>query len=1613
MSRTARILRNIGIGIVSAIVVIVAALIVVVHTGWFRHYVQQKIVTLAEESTGGKTEIGSFTFGLSPMRAVVTNFVIHGKEAAGSAPFLRIARIELDLRLLAGYKHLIDLRYLGLQQPEANIIVFPDGQTNLPTPAKKSSSGGSPLETVVDLAVGHFDLNHGVLTFNSHKQPLDLHCNNLSAQLWYNLQTQGYQGRLSLAPVYIASGRNTPVGITINLPVVLERDRIRLHDARVTTAASEIVINAAMEHLRTPATTVHVSGSLALADLKNAGNLPISLSSQDPLHKISLDANATVSQQVIQVTRLWIGMGHSELQASGQLKDSRGSGSLHFRTRLDLGELDRLVKTSTRAGGTISVDGTARLDSNNNYRVIGSIDGNNLSVEAGKRVIRNLNVFSAVDLTPHLLELNGLKVTAFGGELDGNLSMADFACYDLKSSLHNFNLQTLATAAGLQLPYDGALSGNIDSRGDLKEPHLKGIAAHAGLAIAPGSHGIPMSGRLSADYSGATGDVRLINSYIALPHTRLSLNGSLASRLNVALITHDVSDLTATQSKAPITLGSGGASFTGAVMGSLTSPRISGHLTANQFQVDGRRFDSLAADVSASKSSAAVRAGSLKRGQMLAQFAASVGLRDWKPAPHEPLSAKASIRNADLADLLVMAGAQSEGYSGSLTADADVNGTIGNPRGSVALQVGNGVIQGRRFDTIQARVTMNDQLVSIPTAYIASGPARVSLSAEFQHPRNSFTRGRAHAHVQSTDVNLAQILTVQQASSDAGVVRVNVDVTGDLGPQAKSGRAQPEFMLTSLNGEASARGLRIDGQAYGDFSLTSRTQGQAIDYSLTSDFAGSDIRVNGNTQLIRGYFTRADLKIARLPVEQVLAAVKRTNIPAKGLLSATAHVEGTIDRPQGNADLDLSHAVLDNEPIDHVRARVAYLEQSVEIPDFEIVSGASNIRLSARYDHPAGNLKSGKIQFNVNSSAINLAGIHTLQAARPGLGGIIKISASGTSTLRSAQPRISIGSLNASLSATGISANKKNLGDLNLTANTTGSQMNFKLTSNLAGSSIQGQGVTQLRDDYPVNAQLTFDHVTWNRIEDLLGSRSGERPAFDALAAGRLTVNGPVMNLQQLRGSFQLSQLQLLSVPASPAAQSAIVIQNSGPLVATLDRSTVRIQQAHLTGAQTDIQAGGTLSLKARILDLKVNANADLAVLQKMNRDITSSGTVMLTTAVRGTTTKPVVNGRLELHSTSLTYASFPNGISNANGTVLFNGATASIRNITADSGGGKISLNGFLGFTDTLRFGVRAGVKKVRVRFQQGISLVTDADLHLTGQTQASGVSGTVTIDQVTYSPKSDFAGMLLRASPPVESRKKPSALLQNMKLDVRVRTSPAMSVQASAAENLQADADIRVTGRPLEPSVLGRVTITEGRLTFLSNTYTVNSGTITFSNPIRIEPVLNMSLETKAKGVDITLAVTGPVDNMKLSYTSDPPLQFQEIVSLLASGKTPTSDPNILANQPSTPPENLQQMGESALVSKALAQPVASQLQRVFGVSQLKIDPTFTSGSELPQARLTLQQQVASNITFTYVTALNDPNTQIIRIEWAFNHDWSATTSRDENGIFSINIFYKKQFR
>ena len=1610
MSRPGKIILSIAIGLVALVAIVVTAAFVAARTAWFQNFAKEKIIAATEDATGGRVEIGSFHFDPARLRAVVTDFVVHGNEPPGAVPYLRARRAEVEARLFAALKKIVDITYLRLDDPQANILVYPDGRTNVPTPKTKSNSNKTPLETVVDLAVDHAELNNGLLTFNSRKQPLQVRANNLRVQLAYDTQRQGYQGQISLEPLYVASGRNTPVNFVISLPLTLERDRIDLHSARISTARSEILIDGSLFNLRDPKTSAHLNGHIALADLKNAADLPIHLEGRNAPSVLTLEGNATVADNATQVSGFRLGLGHSILEASGKLKDTAGNSSITFNGRLAVGELGRLASVAAQPDGALALSGTARIDAANNYDVDGRIAGNGLSVQQGSNRISNINLRSGVHLDPHLVNVRGFVLQAFGAEVVADASLEEFAQFKVDGNLRNLDIGATTRSLGQNLPYNGTVQGPISAQGDLKAPGTKAMAAHARLSILPVQRGIPVSGRLNADYQGSTDNVDIHDSYIALPNTRLSLSGSLGTRMDIALTSRDLHDLTAavpSSGPPPVTLNGGQLNLTALITGKLTSPNIDGHLAMNRFQVKDRAFDALAMDLKATSTGANVSNGTLSRGPMQTTFLGSVGLNDWKATPTQPVMVRASVRNGDLADVMAVAGQPNGGYSGMLTADANVTGTVGNPRGAASLHIAQGSIKDEPFDNIDGQVNLEDQLVTIPAVSIVSGAARVNLNAEFHHPRDSFATGQLHAHLRSNQVDLTRLHTLQkERPNTAGQVQVDADLAANLSQNGN----QTEFLPSSVNADLTARGLRFEGQNYGDFTAMARTSGQTVNYNVTSDFAGSDLRVNGNTQLVRGYPTNADASLARLPIERVLSLAKQ-NIPAKGTLSGSAHFAGTVENPEGNVNLDLANAVLYDEPLDHVRLHGTYAESYVDLPQLEVTEGPSRIEVTARFDHAPQNLQAGNVQFHVNSSRLDLARIRNAQKMRPGIGGTLQISANGAGTLNQTGARVAFREMNADIAAKGITAQGKNFGDLTLTAHTNGGRVDFALDSNLAGAAVHGNGNTQLGGDYPVTAKVTFDNVAWSRLQPLVGQ--GGAPDFEATAAGQIEVSGPLTKTDELRGSLQLNHAVLQSEPQPGTAGNQVVFQNDGPITATLDKGVARIQSLHMRGPKTDLQANGTLTLQSKAVTASVKANSDLEMLQQFSREIVSSGNLALSADVRGTTANPQVNGRIELHDISLNYTEVRNGITKANGVVQFNGNSAVVQNLTAEVGGGKIVLGGSASYANGPRFALHANATKVRVRVQQGLSVVVDTNIQLTGGAKASQASGTVTVNQITYASTSDVGSILTKAAPPVENASTPSPLLDNMKLDIQARTSPGLIVQADMAENLSLDANLQVRGTASHPGVQGRVNVNSGQLVFFSSTYNVNPGSISFFNPIRIQPVLNLSLETQAKGVDVTLRVNGPIDNMKLSYTSDPPLQFQEIVNLLATGKTPTSDPNVLANQPSQPPQSFEQMGESAIVSKAIADPVASRLQRVFGVSQLKIDPTFTSGSDVPQARVTLQQRISNNMTFNYVTALNDPNSQIIKVQWDVNPQWSAVVNRDQNGIVSVRLTYKKQFR
>src|SRR5205823_5308352 len=131
-------------------------------------------------------------------------------------------------------------------------------------------------------------------------------------------------------------------------------------------------------------------------------------------------------------------------------------------------------------------------------------------------------------------------------------------------------------------------------------------------------------------------------------------------------------------------------------------------------------------------------------------------------------------------------------------------------------------------------------------------------------------------------------------------------------------------------------------------------------------------------------------------------------------------------------------------------------------------------------------------------------------------------NANGEGTVRAGSPRVLFTRLNARVGANGLAAQGKNFGNLSLTANTaSGNRMTFALESTLADATIHGAGDAQLTGDYPVNAQVTFSNVLYTHVQALLGSANGPAPQFEGATDGQITVNGPALMADQLRGSLR------------------------------------------------------------------------------------------------------------------------------------------------------------------------------------------------------------------------------------------------------------------------------------------------------------------------------------------------------------------------------------------------------------------------------------------------------------------------------------------------------------
>jgi translocation and assembly module TamB len=575
-------------------------------------------------------------------------------------------------------------------------------------------------------------------------------------------------------------------------------------------------------------------------------------------------------------------------------------------------------------------------------------------------------------------------------------------------------------------------------------------------------------------------------------------------------------------------------------------------------------------------------------------------------------------------------------------------------------------------------------------------------------------------------------------------------------------------------------------------------------------------------------------------------------------------------------------------------------------------------------------------------------------------------------------------------------------GDMDLHAATDGGQLHLSGNSNFKRGSLLLGGNIRLRDDYPADLTFKMEQLDpdafWRSY--LRGQLTG-----DSAVSGSLHLHGPLRRPGQLALEGNLTSVSLDVANAK--------VHSQDPILFSLANQSLNIQQLHFVGEGTDLTAHGSVQLAGdRTLDLTADGRLDLKLLTSFDPNVTSAGFVTLNLKVGGTLADPFPHGRLQVANGSLSYAGLPSGLSELNGSLTFTRDRALVETLTARTGGGTLDLKGDATyFNQQLNFNLTATGKDVRLRYPPGVSSTADAELHWVGTRSASTVSGDISINKMAVTPGFDFSSYLER-SRTFSTVTAANSPLNNVKLDIHVVTAPELQMRTAIAR-LSGDADLRLRGSVARPAVLGRVDVLEGQATFHGIRFTLERGDITFANPVAIEPQFNLQASSHVRNYELNITATGTPERLNINYRSEPPLPKSDIIALLALGRT---------NQESA--QLQEQSGQSAfsdqasalILSQALNSTVSNRLDRLFGASNIKIDPQGLTTETNPISngpQITIEQQFSNNLSLTYSTNVSQSSQQIIEGEYYFNRNVSGVGNRDQNGVvsFDLRIRQRKQ--
>jgi translocation and assembly module TamB len=733
----------------------------------------------------------------------------------------------------------------------------------------------------------------------------------------------------------------------------------------------------------------------------------------------------------------------------------------------------------------------------------------------------------------------------------------------------------------------------------------------------------------------------------------------------------------------------------------------------------------------------------------------------------------------------------------------------------------------------------------------------------------------------------------------------------------------------------------------------------------------------------------ANVQVASAEVVDVLQITgQEGKVPVTGTIALNAHTEGTLRTLNGSGHVSLTNGVAYDEPYESLVAELTVQGKDIEASKVVVKVHGMQVSGNGGYDYGSEHLHA-----HAEGHDILLSKFTAVQNAKTDLDGVVSMVADANGTLTEPGLKANVKIAKATYLGQGV-------GEAEVEAHSNGTTVYFTANSTLVGAKVDATGQAGLSGDYPLQAKVTVAGLDIGKPMAMFGPASMKA---ESQINGTATVSGPLKTPKQLSGEAQFNQVDV--------KLQGIDLKAAEPLRVGLRDGVATLEQVHITGPDTDMKASGTAHVlgvtdpKGGKLDVQATGSVSMTLLHTFDSDIISTGKLEFTVSAGGRVTSPDLTGKVQFDKVNIAMDGVPNGLSNMNGTLVFSGDRLEVQSLNATTGGGTLKIGGAIRYRNGIYADLTATGDVVRVRLY-GLSATANANLKLQGGTESATLSGSILMTRFGIGQDVDFAAFGTPGG--VSAPPDPNSPANKIRLDVRVTSAPQLDFQNSYAK-LAGTVDLTIRGTAAVPSVLGRIEINDGSATFAGQKYQLQRGEIYFTNPVRIDPIIDLDATAQVENYDITVGLHGTSTNLKPTYRSEPPLSESDVFALLALGRT--------QEEAQLYQERQAQQGTdpttSALLGGALNATVSNRVQKLFGVGSVKIDPAFVGTLGQSSARITVQQQLSRQITATFATNVNTSAQQLIQVQYDLNHDNSIVVTRDESGVFSVVYKLRKRYR